>query len=236
MIKNKYSRQALLIIVIISAAAFLFSSCGNEKTITDSPDSNKITDSDSNKDDKNDNKDNSKDIPEVEITKGPEFSSGKYQGEPQFATEWIKSSDGSVSACIEGKGSEAKEEGIGKIVIKDSKNNKTVFELKDKSNQQSPLYINWWNNENLLVVIGSGYGTVSKGGNLYIINIKSGKSAAVVETKDSKKQVVNAQKDNNDLKYEVAVFEDDNFVKYHMENKILSDYSEKMSSIINQLN
>lgn len=242
MIKNKYSRQALIMIAIISAAALLFSSCGNKKTIPDSNYSNKITNSDSNKDadkntddNSNSNKDANKDNNKTQITKGPEFSAGKYEGEPQFATGWIKSSDGSISACIDGKGSEVSEEGIGKIIIKDSKNNKTILQLKDKSNQQSPLHISWWSNEDLLVVIGNGYGTVSKGGNLYIVNIKNGKSAAVVETKDSKTQVVNAQRDNNNLKYEIAVFEDDNFIKYHMENKVFSDYSDKMNDMINQL-
>lgn len=173
--KNKYLRQALIMITIISAAALLFSSCSNKKTIPDSNYNNKITNSDSdkdinkdsNKDSNKDNKDSNKDNSQTEIIKGPEFSSDKYKGEPQFATKWTNSSDGSMSACIEGKGSEASEEGIGKIIIKDSKNNETILQLKDKSSQQSPLYISWWNNENILVVIGNGYGTVARRKSLY---------------------------------------------------------------------
>ena len=69
-----------------------------------------------------------------------------------------------MEATIEGKGTYAKEEGIGTIFVKDLVNNKMYeFKLVDESKKQSPLYIEWYDNENLIIITGLGYGTLETG-------------------------------------------------------------------------
>lgn len=144
-----------------------------------------------------------------------------------FNTAWKNSDDGAYSACIEGKGSEALEEGVGKIVIKNNNGDIYDFEISDNK-KISPRYIEWIDNENLLVVIGSSYGTVSKGGNLYLLNIPSGKSFVVFETPDKKQQIVSAQKSNDNINLKVNVYDDNNYNKSHMENWTIYSFDKNL--------
>lgn len=228
---NKKKITSILCMTVLTVIAINLSACGKK---TENPVANKPVTNPTNNTVPANNGSTSAQAP-VEIVKGPEFTTGKYSEEPKFGTPWVKNPSGKKSASIEGKGQEAKEEGIGKIIIKDSDNNKVFFELSDKSKQQSPLSICFWDDENILVTIGLGYGTVTMGGNLYVLNINSGKSAVIEDTKDPKKQIANVRKDGNNLKYDIIVYEDDNLMKYHVENKVLTDYNEKMNDIICQI-
>jgi hypothetical protein len=134
-----------------------------------------------------------------------------------FNTPWQNSDNGVYSACIEGKGNEALEEGVGKILVKDNKGEIASFEIADNK-KLSPRYIEWIDNQNLLVIIGSSYGTVSKGGNLYLLNVNSGKFSLILETSDKKQQIMSAQKYGNNIDLKVNVYDDNNYNKSHIEN------------------
>lgn len=182
---------------------------------------------------------NENETPAVNIVQGPGFTKTALAKNTKaaFATPWKTSPGNKLSACIEGKGPEAKEEGIAKIYFKDSTGNMWQLALSDNKKQNTPMHIEWWDDNNLLVVIGYGYGTVSLGGNLYLINVESGKTALLIENKDSsnkpdpKQQVISASRDNNDIKYEVAVYEDNTLNKYHIENRVLSSYGDKIKAM-----
>lgn len=149
----------------------------------------------------------------------PKFNKTETTSNPKFSTPW--KTYGTVQACIEGKGDTASEEGIGKIIVKDSTGKMYSYEIADNKKQNSPKYIQWWDDKNLLVVIGMGYGTVSQGGSLYSLNIATGKVSLVYKAED--KQNVTAvtkvkNKDGNyDLYIKMLVYEDDNFTKSHYE-------------------
>lgn len=144
----------------------------------------------------------------------------KNNTKPTFNSEWINSNDNNLSACIEGKGPDIQEEGIGKIFIKNLKNNDMwSFKIKSKNKNDSPKYIKWCDNENIFVIIGNGFGTISKGGNLYKLNIKNLKLEEVYVSKNPKEEVISVKKNSNILEFDILVYEDDEFLKSHIEKK-----------------
>ena len=102
-------------------------------------------------------------------------------------------------------------------MVKDTNNNITSFEILDNK-KISPIFIEWADNKNLFVVIGSAQGTVSKGGNLYLLDVSTGKASSVLQTPDKKQQIMTAKKVGDNINLKVNVYEDDNFDKSHIEN------------------
>lgn len=179
----------------------------------------------------------------IKVVEGPKFEKVQLDKNTQvtFATPWRHSASGKFSACIEGKGPEAHEEGIAKVYAKENSGSMWSLQLEDKSKKNTPMYLEWWDDENLLVIIGYGYGTVSLGGNLYVVNINSAKSAVLVENKNSnneidpKQQITKVTKENDNIRYDMIVYEDDNLIKYNKDSKVLSNYTDTMKAITSEL-
>lgn len=148
-----------------------------------------------------------------------------------FNTPWKTNGANNKSACIEGKGEQAVEEGVGEIFVKDLKTEQlTKFQLINNKKQMSPKFIEWCDENNLFVVIGMGHGTVSMGGNLYLLNINDNVLSVVYETKDAKKQISSVKKMGNNIELIVTVYEDDNLDKKHEEKWIINSFDEKLKS------
>ncbi|GAA0716279.1 hypothetical protein GCM10008905_00530 [Clostridium malenominatum] len=146
-----------------------------------------------------------------------------------FNTPWVESPNKTLSASIEGRGPYGGEEGIATVVIKDSTNKKTwKYSLIPGEKQITPKYIQWLDDENLFVIIGFPFGTISRGGNLYLLNVPTDKNYIIYETGDDKKEVTSLQKINRegmiDLKLELNVYEDDEFNKSHKETVTLENF------------
>ncbi|WP_055668791.1 DUF4652 domain-containing protein [Desnuesiella massiliensis] len=145
----------------------------------------------------------------------------KFTLEPEFATKWKASVDNRFNACIEGKGPEASEEGIGDVIVKDNQLKKAwKFSILNKNTQDTPKYLEWADNNNLFIIVGLAHGTVSQGGNVYALNIDNGKSTLVYETQSSKEQVKSLANKNNSLDLNLVVY-DNNMNNYHEEMKII---------------
>lgn len=143
--------------------------------------------------------------------------------EPKFSTKWRESINKKFSACIEGKGPYVEEEGIGKIYIKDLLTaEKWCLEIVTDDNQDSPKFIEWLDDKNIMVVVGKGYGTVELGGNLYKVNMKTAETTLIYDTKTHKRQVISAKKINNKIQLQILVYDDDDFIKSHTEKKIVN--------------
>lgn len=147
---------------------------------------------------------------------------------PKFSTSWEDSTNGTYRACIEGKGEEASEEGTGKIFVKNTNGNNFTYEVIG-NNKISPRDIEWVDDENLLVVIGSSQGTVSKGGNLYMLNVSTGNVSTIIETADKKQQIMSAKKANNNISLKVTIYEDDNYNKSHIENWTIYSFDSSLN-------
>lgn len=146
----------------------------------------------------------------------------------QFNTSWKSSENKTYSACIQGKGEDAAEEGVGKILVKNASGNISSFEISG-NNKISPRNIEWADDENLLVVIGSSQGTISKGGNLYMINVNTGETSLVMQTPDKKQQIMSSQKSGNNVNLKVTVYEDDNYNASHIENWIIYSFDSSLN-------
>jgi hypothetical protein len=148
---------------------------------------------------------------------------------PSFNTPWITSTDGNNEACIEGRGPEAIEEGVAKIFVKDKNNN--IFSFEISNNQKlTPRYIEWADDQNLMFIISSAYGTVSQGGNLYMLNVNTGKVSLILQTSDKKQQIVSAKKSGDNINLTVNVYEDSNYNKSHMENWTIYSFNVNLNS------
>ncbi|MHB7980728.1 DUF4652 domain-containing protein [Clostridium sporogenes] len=196
----------------------------NDKEEKDKKD-NTETKNEEKKDEKKDEKEVSEKTKFSKIEK-QEIVDKKFQGENN--TEWKESEQKKYSAIVEGKGNNGEEEGIGKIYLKENNTNKLwLLKINEIKDQKSPKFLYWVDNENLLVIIGHGYGTVSKGGNLYCINVKNDTITPVYEAKDDKHEVVSVEKIKDDsgersLILTLNVYEDDNFIKSHKEKITIS--------------
>lgn len=146
-----------------------------------------------------------------------------FTSQPEFSTPWKVSKDNSLVACIEGKGTEAVEEGIGDIYIKDNTSKKAwKFSMSNEGKKQnSPLWIGWADNSNLFVIVGLGYGTVTKGGNVYLVNVDTLKTSLVYKTKNEKEQVKSLEIRDNSLKLNLLVYEDSAMNVSHEEVKLI---------------
>lgn len=159
----------------------------------------------------------------IEFTKEELESTAKID----FNTPWKSSEDGTYSASIEGKGEDALEEGQGKIIVK-GKNKIICFQIKNNP-KKSPRFVEWADNENLLVIIGSSSGTVSKGGNLYMLNINTEKVYLVLKTPSDKQQIMSVQKNDDKLNLKINVYDDDVYNKSHVEEWTLESFNTNLN-------
>lgn len=161
----------------------------------------------------------------------------------KFNTPWELSVNKIYSATVVGKGTEAQEEGIATITVKNMSNGEQwSFDLINNEKQFTPKAVKWVDDENLLVIVGLGYGTVSKGGEIYMLNINSGLTAKAdpqnTANLNSLSEItkINSVKtlDANTLSIDTAVlvYEDNQMNANHMENRtVTSPYSEIANSI-----
>lgn len=174
-----------------------------------------------------------------EIINTPDIEKKEQSKLPEdlFGTPWQKSTNNNLSACISGKGEEAQEEGIGVIFVKDLSTNKIwTLELKNNEKRNTPKFLKWIDDENLLVIIGYGYGTVSKGGNLYIINVKTGDINPVYGSSDKKKQILSCDLEGTTLKLKMLIYTDDNFLNSNTESWKITSFNKDISSQMDVFN
>jgi hypothetical protein len=142
--------------------------------------------------------------------------------EVQFSTPWITSDDGNYDVCIEGRGEDGIEEDIGKIYLKENNSQeKWAFEIEDGGKQLSPKKIIWIDNSNVAVIVGFAYGTIEIGGDVYNLDIQTGKVTMIYYTGDDKINVVDMNKNVDKLELKLLVYEDDNYIESHLENMIV---------------
>lgn len=138
----------------------------------------------------------------------------------EFNTSWETSMDGGFKATLEGKGENAKEEGYSHIVIEDNKSGKLTkltLENEEKS-QLTAKDLEWIDESNLFVIIGTPFGTVTMGGNIYKLNIRTGETTLYMDTANTKQEYIAVHKVASAFSFEKYVYEDENFIKGHIES------------------
>lgn len=149
----------------------------------------------------------------------------KMINENYNVTKSVSSPDNKRKALIYGKGSEMTEEGYSKIILQDLvKNEYYIIELNDKAAQLTVKGITWRNNNNILAIVGMAYGMVTRGGNVYDLNLDTGELFLVYKTKDNKTEVTSIKR-GDEFHYILNINEyiDDNMMgsKEYQENLTL---------------
>jgi hypothetical protein len=161
--------------------------------------------------------------------------------EPDFGSPWKKSPDGALEVSMNGKGINAAEEGIADLIIS-RKTDSALWKFSLMNNdmkQFSPMFVEWFDNENVLVTMGLGYGTVTFGGDLILLNVNTGKTFNIYPeySMDNKNQVVNVVRKENTLELTLRLYEDDNLISYKEEKRIFTfKEDESIGLILTEIN
>ena len=140
----------------------------------------------------------------------------------ELNTPWEASPLAKFKATIEGKGETAKEEGYSHIIIKDEKSGKLIklTLVDEEKNKITAKNLKWIDESNMFVILGQPFGTVTKGGKIYKVNIVSGETSLYADT-SLKEEYIAVHKSGSSFSFEKYVYEDDNFTKGHNESGTL---------------
>ena len=146
-----------------------------------------------------------------------EFKRVQREKEPDDPNAWIPSPNGEKQVMIEGLG---EFEANGTIVLKEQSNN-TIENIDfNHGRQWTAKEIAWYDNDSVLTTIGLVHGTVTRGGNLYHLNLTTLELTPILEL-PVKEEVADFLIEGNLLTYEVHVYEDDEMSKGYMETRTL---------------
>jgi hypothetical protein len=138
---------------------------------------------------------------------------------PESPSGWKPSPSSQFQVTIDGRGINSEEEGQGSIVVENKNtSHSTIYSLSGTiGNSLTPKYAEWKNDHILYVIMGYPYGTISKGGNLYELNIDTHDLTPVIDNLPKKEEIISVYKNsNNTFVYKKNVYEDDNFTKSHI--------------------
>lgn len=138
---------------------------------------------------------------------------------PQSPSVWKPSPSSQYQVTIDGRGEGASEEGLGTIVVANKATlHATLYSLPETTGKSlTPKYVEWKNDHTVYVILGYAFGTISKGGSLYELNIDTHSLTPVIANLPEKEEIISVYKDsNNTFMYKKNVYEDDNFTKSHI--------------------
>lgn len=142
--------------------------------------------------------------------------------EIKFGTPWKASPAGKFGVSIDGKGTNAAEEGIAELLINDkSTNSKWTLSLIENDRQFTPKFVEWYDEENLIVIVGFSHGTVSPGGEIFKVNINTGSTELIYGVESDLEQVVSFKRANNELQLQVIIYKDDQMNEYTTEQRTI---------------
>lgn len=141
----------------------------------------------------------------------------------EFNSGWKTAKN--LEATLEGKGNNNQEEGIGTIYIKDKQNNTMYkYTIKDNGKQSSPLSINWYDDENLVVVNGLGYGTLINGVEAQLISVKTGDEFILYRVQENNERIKSVVREGSQLKITKAIYDEDmNNYKEQVDTKNITE-------------
>ncbi|MFC4411418.1 DUF4652 domain-containing protein [Chungangia koreensis] len=133
-----------------------------------------------------------------------QFKRVERETEPNDPNPWIPSPNGDKEVLLEGYG---EFESVGTIVLKNVSNN-TFENIELNGRQWTPKQIEWFDNDSLLMIIGYTYGTVTRGGDVYHLNLDTLELTPVIELSD-REEVADFKIEGNQLIYDVFMHDED---------------------------
>ncbi len=140
-------------------------------------------------------------------------------------------------------------ETLGELYLYNSRNNSNelILDIDSMPQQNTVKQVKWINNDYLLAIVGYGMGTVSVGGNVYLIEVETTETEVFYTTEESQ-EVKNIEITGDKILFEIADF-DEQYMDYEIiekefdkaeiinENDELEekDYEEKYNNVQTQL-
>ncbi|WP_160679173.1 DUF4652 domain-containing protein [Clostridium sp. C8-1-8] len=136
-------------------------------------------------------------------------------------------------AYIIGKGENVDKEGAGALAIRDTSSGKLkYYEVGEDLGTVSPLYVEWYDDDNLLVIVGMAYGKVTKGGSVYLLNMKSNNTVLVYGAQVPLEQVVSLSNNKGSLNLSIIKYKDNNMTSYDTTNKTINYSIEDKNTLL----
>ncbi|MFA9398144.1 MAG: DUF4652 domain-containing protein [Clostridiaceae bacterium] len=146
--------------------------------------------------------------------------------EGDFSTAFEISPNGEYSMCVNGKGNESQEEGYASIILIENEDNlyyKLEFPIDDEVYKDiTPKKLIWIDNENVLIIIGFPYGTVTQGGDVYKYNINDDYVTPFYLTGDDKREVEDIELQGDMLHLTINKYIDANYLDFEKEELDIS--------------
>lgn len=165
-------------------------------------------DKDASKDNSSDNTSIKSDTQTSKLTLESKFTLVKtsMKEEPTFNTPW-KSNSKKINACIEGKGDDAIDEGIGFVVLKDN-NSLSKISLEGSNGKYSPIYVEWFDDSSILMTVGNSQGTERTGYTLYKVSLNDLKPMIVYKATSS--EIISEATKIDSNKINIKIFDNSN--------------------------
>ena len=144
----------------------------------------------------------------IQLTK-PDGTTEVLTTETDYPTEPVKSPDGKKAAYI----SSAEWEMLGDLYIVNLEDGSKDILVARTEDQYTPKNVIWENDENVLVIIGYGMGTVEWGGDIYRVNLETKEKTPVLE-EDKYLSLTNMHIKDGNLYYSGIRYIDDDFNDY----------------------
>jgi len=145
-----------------------------------------------------------------------------------FNTPWVKEPKSGLQACINGRGEYSVEEGTGDLVIKDTKGNIKVYQLLGDIQKYTPKKVKWIDENNVFLIIGFPYGTVTRGGGLYILDLTTLKLGEVYTSNSTKIEVTDFNLNGTTLEMIMNLYIDDNYINSNQEKWTISNFDSNL--------
>ncbi len=122
-------------------------------------------------------------------------------------------------------------ETIGEVHIYDASNrlDENAVTSTDIPDEYSPKKLFWLDDRYLLAIVGYAYGTVSRGGDLYVYDTIDKRLSFLISENDDKRQITDITADNEDITLDITVYDDD-MSDYSTEKRIMT-YQDIMDRI-----
>ncbi|GCD11285.1 DUF4652 domain-containing protein [Clostridium tagluense] len=133
-----------------------------------------------------------------------------------YKMNWKNSGDGKRSAAIDIKPERDVDFGIHAAYIKNMTTNEIVkYEVINNERQYTPMLIEWWDSEHLIIVAGFGEGTIEYGSEVYSLDVNTGQLSTLYKEVDGKHQILDFKKVKNDLIFQLLIYNDDTYNTFH---------------------
>lgn len=213
-------------LLFVLAIAFVLTACGttdDEKSTTENEDNTQIeTENGSDDTGKNEQEDEStteKAAEEgasynIELNNETNTLELKKDGEDtvvlsdNYPSEPVKSPNGQHAAYL----APFEWEELSDLYIVDLKDG-SQKKLIEGNSESKPKNVIWENDDNILVILGYPYGTVSIGGNIYRVNIESGKQEQLTNYEDDI-QITEFHLEDGTLHYSGIQYTDDAMIEH----------------------